>query len=271
MRLLPRLDTSAALSTLREMNGALAVELQSAEIRLSHPSQHWFPLGGRVASEELRALRRTLDGLAMEHGFPADLSVQREGMGSQAGWDRALGRALVDHLERMGAAELDHPDTWTWLGTTLLPHLIVWRWGWPHDPEELEAPRRRRRYERYIGTLRSGLRRPWYRTVMYAEDGHEYPDLNEDHLVQIEERPSLGAEPEVGRALLQGIVRAYAEGVLDPERQSAGQREEAVRQAARWLVAENVVMPLGLLEPSQLKDRMQQAVGEALQAQEESS
>lgn len=261
--LLPRLDRDTALVELTEMRGATAADLRGS-VRTTHPGQHWYPLGNRVVDQTLGDLRRELEALADRFGFPTALSTIRGGgRHGQADWDRDLGRLLADHLSVDRFPGLEHPDVWTWFGLALAPDLIAWRWGWPEVNPDWKPGGHRRAYERWLGTLRQGLRRPWYRTVQYADPGGLYPDLLEDHLVQIEERPSLGADPAVGRQLLDGISQAYTEGVLEQSVESAV-REKAVRHAAKIVLAENTVLPLWVRGPGELRATMVHLIGEGV-------
>ncbi|MCU1365753.1 MAG: hypothetical protein JWN39_1392, partial [Ilumatobacteraceae bacterium] len=102
---------------------------QSPEFFIDNPidiRRAEFHSGGeqRISESQLLAWRRDLNDWAYDRGFPAPLNTER-----RSAWDVELGVRLLEDTQEL--PEAFHPDVWCWLATHLLPHFIVYRWGWP--------------------------------------------------------------------------------------------------------------------------------------------
>ena len=102
-------------------------------------------------------------------------------------------------------------DVWTFVATSLAPDIVHWRFGTAR--------------ERYLGGVRNTFQRLWMRgrVLDRGADHHErwqlLEKLTEDALVQITERPSLGGDPVLARAIAEAWLRAslrYGGGAMEP-------------------------------------------------------
>ena len=97
-----------------------------------------------------------------------------------------------------GAALRD--EFWSFVGIVVASNVVLWRFGTSR--------------ERYLGGVRNTFQRLWLRArVLDRGAGSEnrwqlLNDLTEDALVQIMERPSIGADPLLARSLAEAWVGA---------------------------------------------------------------
>ena len=151
---------------------------------LSHPAITFAPTGGnRAGSDDVRQARDAIEEVARSAGYPGPL-------GSEAarGFDLRCGRALYGQL-RIVTADAANDGVWAFLTCVVVPHLACWRFS-------------RRTAERILGGPRNTFRRLWWRERVLGDDhGERLEQLNEDELVQIMERPSLGGNGRVAGRL----------------------------------------------------------------------
>lgn len=232
--LLPRLPNVAAEPILDQM-------FTSEQFRWSGFSADALPEGTRyaatggstIASGRLRALRTELTELAGQFGFGAG-----RGRKDHAGFDAALAPWMTGTPEfRSGEALRD--DTWCFLAVAVAPDIVHWRFGTSR--------------ERYLGGVRNCFQRVWLRACA-LDRGPADPDrwglvnqLTEDALVQITERPSIGADPLLARALAEGWVRCA-------NRIGRGRMETVMRLATLRLRIRNEVQALSLLDEGDRAD-----------------
>ncbi len=129
---------------------------------------------------------------------------------SHAKFDMEMAASLAeDPLFETGEALRD--DVWTFVGVTLAPDIVHWRFG------DARA--------RYLGGVRNTFQRLWMRgRALDRGAGHGkrwqlLGELTEDALVQITERPSLGGDPALARAIAEAWVRAslhHGRGAMEP-------------------------------------------------------
>lgn len=201
--------------------------------------------GSRVDPRQLRELRQGLVSIAEEHGFGT-----RDARATQAKFDAALGAWLVQQpLLRAGEALRD--DVWSFVGMVMAPDIVHWRFG--------------KSKERYLGGVRNTFQRLWMRARV-LDRGEDVEDrwglldsLTEDALVQITERPSIGADAVLSRALAEAWVRASF-------RVGRGQMEDVMRQAILRLRIRNEIRSLSLLPEHELAGLLDQFFDNAAEA-----
>lgn len=189
--MLPRLSITAIDQHLEDLR-----EGGSATHQTDLPEAITFgPVGGSpVQPEAIRQLRLTIEGVAQACGYPDDDSVA-----ARARFDVACARTLADHsLFQSGEALRD--DVWGFMATALLSSVSAWRYG--------RVP------ERFHGGVRNTFQRLWLR-ARAVDRGPTSDDrwglleaLTEDAFVAIVERPSIGGDPRLARAVAEAWVRA---------------------------------------------------------------
>lgn len=195
---LPRLSGSTTWRPLLDHYGKPAEELANLAIDLRRSEFH--PAGERqVTVEELMSWRDDLNDWAYTHAFPNPLNTER-----RSTWDVDLGLRLLADTD--GLPEAVHPDVWCWLATNLLPHFVVYRWGWPARREGA-PPEGRSPWARFGGDLRNGLRLAMHRITTYG------PDIarraSEQEFQSIQYRPAFGLDQRVAKVVLRTLVEAW--------------------------------------------------------------
>lgn len=156
------------------------------------------PTGGvRINDAQLQELRNQLVKIANAHGYSDDST----GRSRLADFDAAVSQYLaLEGLLDSGEALRD--DVWSFIGAVVCPDIVHWRFG--------------RAQERYLGGVRNSFQRLWMRgKVMDRGETHSdrwglLRELSEDAMVQITERPSIGADPDLALAIAEAWVRAAA-------------------------------------------------------------
>ena len=150
--------------------------------------------GARASDSELQALHVGILDTASNCG------MGREGIRNEhARFDREAAAWLADH-GLICDGEALRGEFWSFVGVVIAPQVVSWRFG--------------RSRERYLGGVRNTFQRLWLRARV-LDRGTEHVDrwgllaaLTEDALVQITERPSIGADPVLARSLAEAWVRA---------------------------------------------------------------
>jgi hypothetical protein len=229
--LLPRLPAPAAEQMLDEMFAADEFQWPGfAGDQLPDGARYAATGGSAILASRLKTLRTELADLAARFGFG---SGKR---GDHAGFDAALAPWIAGIPEfRSGEALRD--DVWCFIAVAVAPDIVHWRFG--------------RSRERYLGGVRNCFQRVWLRARV-LDRGPDHPErwglveqLTEDALVQITERPSIGADPLLAGALAEGWVRCAA-------RIGRGRMEAVMRLATLRLRIRNEVRAMSLLDPDEL-------------------
>lgn len=204
--LLPRLPDAAAEILLQQhMSGGFATWPGFKPDDLPASVRFAATGGSQVTSTQLGELRSRILQIARSNGF-GDPDVRA----THAKFDAELSASLAeDSLFESGEALRD--DVWTFVGTALAPDIVYWRFG--------VAPKR------YLGGIRNTFQRLWLRGRT-LDRGTDHSDrwlllreLTEDALVQITERPSLGGDPALARAIAEAWLRAalqHGRGAMEP-------------------------------------------------------
>ncbi len=187
--------------------------------------------GSPVSPTQLAVLRDRMLRIARSNGLGAT-----DTRASHAKFDAQMAAMLAeDPLFASGEALRD--DVWTFVGTSLAPDIVNWRFG---------AVR-----ERYLGGMRNTFQRLWMRgRALDRGPGHRkrwqlLDELTEDALVQITERPSLGGDPVLARAIAEAWLRAS-------QRHGRGAMEPIMRRAALRIRIWNEIRSLADLPSGEL-------------------
>ena len=162
--------------------------------------------GGSPANRrDLVKLRETVVQRARANGFGARGSAT-----SHARFDAELGASFAE-MPLLSSGEALRDDFWTFIGVTLAPDVVHWRFASSRA--------------RYLGGVRNTFQRLWLR-ARALDRGDQHPrrwqlleELTEDALVQITERPSIGADPVLARAIAEGWLRAsthHGKSAMEP-------------------------------------------------------
>jgi hypothetical protein len=177
---------------------AAAEDLANTAVDLRHAQFH--PAGERRATEaDLLEWREDLNAWAYAEGFPAPLNEA-----SRSAWDVALGVRLLEDTEHL--PESQHPDVWCWLATHLLPHFIVYRWGWPNMSGD-EPPTGRAPWTRFGNTDKNGLLVARHRIRAYGPDLAK--EATEQEFQSIQFRPAFGIDQRVARVVLETLITSW--------------------------------------------------------------
>ena len=161
--------------------------------------------GSRADRKDLVTLRKNVVRTARANGLGTPGSSV-----SRARFDAELGASFAE-MPLLSSGEALRDDFWTFIGVTLAPDVVRWRFG---------AAR-----ERYLGGVRNTFQRLWLR-ARALDRGEQHPrrwqlleELTEDALVQITERPSIGADPVLARAVAEAWLRGrrhHGKGAMEP-------------------------------------------------------
>lgn len=230
--LLPRLPAPAADRLLDHMFGDGTFRWSGFDPLALPEEVRYAPTGGTTVSPaRLKQIREDIVRIARNFGFP-DTPVH----GGHAAFDTALGQWTA-RIGELNSGEALRNDVWAFLTIAVAPEVVHWRFGGAR--------------ERYVGGVRNAFQRVWLRAKA-LDRGSDHPDrwellreLSEDALVQITERPSIGADPNLARELAEAWVRATA-------RYGRGRMEGLMRLATLRLRIRNEVRDLALLPRDEL-------------------
>lgn len=196
---LPRASGTAAWQPLVELHGKNVEQLLDNPIDLRRAEFH--PAGKeRITETQLLQWRGDLNDWAFDRGFPAPLNEQR-----RSAWDVDLGMRLREDTANL--AEALHPEVWCWIATNLLPHFVVYRWGWPKLAEGETKVEGRAKWSRFGSDLRNGLRLALHRILVHGSD--VAGRASEQEFQSIQYRPSFGLDQRVAQLLLRSLVDAF--------------------------------------------------------------
>ncbi len=211
--------------------------------RNSQREKEFAPVGGRpIANSELSRLRVAIEEIAADHDYPAPIHP-----GARSVFDAKVQQLFVDislgrqnGIPRLPLGEAIRPEVWAWCTTILVPHIIKWRWS---DAVEKD------RDERFTGAIyRNALGRLWYYAhQLGCSDGTEdwkglLEPLGEDQKVGLFERSSLGANPDICRA----VARVWRD--ISAQNRS----ERLFREAMKALIVRGAIQRLDSLNEGTL-------------------
>ncbi len=230
--LLPRLPGPAAEAIVQKFLNSDPGDWRSFDSRELPRTIRFAATGGNRATErELLELRHGLKTLAERHGFKSGAIEGKPGK-----FDTDCTKWLADQaLFKSGEALRD--DVWSFIGAVLAPDIVLWRFGSSS--------------ERFFGGIRNTFQRLWIRGRV-LDRGSEHlkrweliEELTEDAFVQITERPSLGNDPILAKALAEAWLRASA-------RLGRGAMETVMRRAALSVRIRNEILCLSELQGPKL-------------------
>jgi len=196
---LPRPPSGPTWAALREHYGKDVKDI--CEIDFDLRSATFHTPSSAVEKSQLMAWRTDLNEWAFQKGLldgAKNVSI--------SDWDVDLGVRLVADIGTL--PEFLHPETWCWIATNLLPHFVVFRWGWP-ALEDGEVPNTASRWVRFGRDLRNGLRLATHRIFTYGEELSRL--ATEQEFQSIQYRPAYGLDQRVARLILQTLVEAAAD------------------------------------------------------------
>ena len=196
--------------------------------------------GTPVTSNQLSAFRACILEVARRYGFGNTVRRARF-----AQFDAEMAAAFAEE-PLLASGEALRDDVWAFVGLSLAPDVVHWRFG--------------NSRERYLGGIRNTFQRLWMRG--HALDrGANHPNrwdllkaLTEDAFVQITERPSLGGNPVLARAIAEAWIRAsrhHGKGAMEP----------IMRSAALQIRIRNEIRSFADLPPDQLAEVLDDAFG----------
>lgn len=196
--------------------------------------------GARATSKQLSDLRTRILEIARRNGFSN--RGRRFGL---AQFDAEMAGSLAEDL-LFATGEALRDDVWAFVGLSLAPDVVHWRFGTSR--------------ERYLGGVRNTFQRLWMRGhALDRGADHQnrwqlLKELTEDAFVQIMERPSLGGDSELAKAIAEAWVRAsehYGKSAMEP----------IMRRAALQIRIWNEVRSLADLPSDQLAGILNDAFG----------
>lgn len=231
--LLPRLPDVAAVPLLEAFlaNPGAADRSSFDPTRLPDGVRFADTGGTRVSPDQLRKLHLDVVAIAQDSGYPDP--------GRYSEFDfRASVYLAESPLFMSGEALRD--DVWSFVSIVMFPGIVSWRF-------------RKDGRERYFGGVRNAFQRLWMR-ARTLDRGAGHPDrwglirdLTEDALVQIMERPSIGADPKVARHLAEAWVRAR-------DRYGKDGLENVMRGVTKLFRIRNVIRAYGVLPDEMLAE-----------------
>lgn len=191
----PRIPTQVAIGLLREFDGKPLSELRQAS-STDHLRAFYHPnYPYQVDTETLERIRGGVELIAIKYGFPGELKSQNDA----ADFDRETAAFLVRWMGIL-PVEAAIEEVWNFFTLVLLPHVGVWRY--PNKPGDYEYPR-------LIGKPRNVFRKLWWRAYVLGPELSA--KLGEDETVNIMERPSVGGNVALARAIVRSHERIRAE------------------------------------------------------------
>lgn len=243
--LFPRLDPLAVTASLEQLDALIAAAPRPLAIDRFPAATGYSASGGsQLDLGVLFVLRSRILAIANDCGFP-----ERGSTADRASFDHLVTAFLAD-IPQLASGEADRDDVWAFLATVLLPDVVQWRFSG-------------RSAERFHGGVRNTFQRLWMRAwaldrgVEAGEDRWLYTrELTEDALVQLTERPSIGADPRLCKA----IAKAWVE---TSRRIGRSPMEDLMRRAIVDLRIRNEVRMTGALSDNQLEAGVAEAFANA--------
>lgn len=191
----PRIPTQVAIGILREFEEKSLSELGQASAT-DHLRAFFYPnYPYQVEPSRLRSIRDGVVAIATTFGFPGELKSQN----AAADFDRQTAAFLVESMEIL-PVEAAIEEVWNFFTLVLLPDVGMWRY--PNKPGDYE-------YDRLIGRPRNVFRKLWWRAYVLGPELSS--KLGESETVDILERPSVGGNIALARAIVRSLERIRSE------------------------------------------------------------
>lgn len=232
----PRIPTQVAIGLLRDFDGKSLSELSDA-FATDHLRASFYPnYPHQVESSTLHRIRDGVVEIATKFGFPDEVKSQN----AAADFDRETAVFLAESMDIL-PVEAAIEEVWNFFTLVLLPDVGMWRY--PNKPGDYE-------YDRLIGKPRNVFRKLWWRGYVLGSELSS--KLGEDETVNIMERPSVGGN----RALARAIVRSHERIRSESEGRFAS--SEFLRTAMVRIRAINAVRGLTFLPDELLQAEIDQ-------------
>lgn len=190
----PRIDDPAAIRLISDLVKKTPVEAQEMATT-RHDHQYYYPTAAQFVSEEtLTDFRNKVINMAGELGFPHSTSSDQ-----RRTFDQEMSYLLSTELELI-PAEAANQEIWNFLTLVLLPDVAKWRYPNPSNVID---------YSRWLGGHRNVFRKLWWREVTLGRKFNR--ELGEDEAVGIMERPLLGGQAPVARAMVSALLKMEEE------------------------------------------------------------
>lgn len=233
--LLPRLSRLGVKRLMAELGDDYSSD-EATSFLNDHASLSSFAASGGVRERRTaEEIARTIRQVAVECGFPSS-----SGQTGRAKFDRDAAIALMS-FGALATGEGLRDDVWAYLAAVLLPELVRWRFE-------------NASHERFGGGVRNTFQRLYMRASaldLGSDVGVNrwrlLRALTEDAHVAIFERPSIGGNPTLARAVALGWAHAAA-------RQTKGEMEGVMRRAIKLLRLRHQIVDLGVLEDHELAE-----------------
>jgi hypothetical protein len=243
--LFPRLDPLAVAQSLEQLDTLISEASRPLAVgRLPATTRYSASGGSQLDLSVLADFRAQIIAIASDCGFP-----ERGATSDRARFD-LLATSLLAEFAPFESGEADRDDVWAFLATILLPDVVQWRFSG-------------RSADRFHGGIRNTFQRLWMRAWALdcgPETGEQrwlyVRELTEDALVQLTERPSIGADPR----LCQVIAKEWVE---TSRRIGRSPMEDVMRRAIIDLRIRNEVRMTGALSADQLDASVAEAFANA--------
>lgn len=196
--------------------------------------------GTPVTAASLSSLRWDLVAMARRHGFA------REGARPSHALFDAETAAWLAQSDLFATGEALRDDAWAFVAAVLAPDIVHWCFG--------------SSTERYAGGVRNTFQRLWMRGRA-LDRGADHPErwrlleeLTEDALVQITERPSIGGDRVLARAVAEAWHRAV-------RHHGKSAMEEIMRRAILSIRVRNEIRSLADLPATDLASFLEGVFG----------
>ena len=194
--LFPRLDSLCVEQCLENLDALIAEAGRPLSDERLPAGTGWTAIGGgQVSYNLLFELRSAVVADAKACGFP-----DRGSVADRARFDVLATVTLAD-FEPLASGEADRDDVWAFIATILLPDVAAWRYA-------------DRSFARFEGGVRNTFQRLWMRASA-LDLGPEAGEgrwslvtaLSEDAMVQLTERPAIGADRDLSIAIAKAWVK----------------------------------------------------------------
>jgi hypothetical protein len=243
----PRIDELHARRLIDELAGSTPADIHmrlAGQADLSHPIATYYTTGTRVPALRLAAVRREVVAVATGAGFPQGHDNRLRPISE---FDHRCAGILYRTMQIL-PADAAATGVWSFLSLVVLPDVVIWRY--PN-----RAPVRLTGHPR-----RNALRRLWWRAHILGDGPDDPPAvLGEDQLVAIMERPTIGGDRRIARALCCAyLVTSTQRPSLPPMR--------LMREAAKRLTRLTPFLAVGALPDAALQALLAEVLDSAAAA-----
>lgn len=195
----PRINDPAAIRLATEL-----IKITPADAAVlattRHDHQYYYPTASQFVQESvLGNFRDAAIAIASDLGFPHQASSNQKRK-----FDQEMASLLSTNLELI-PAEAANDGIWNFLTLVLLPDLAKWRYPNPAGAVD---------YNRWLGGQRNVFRKLWWREVTLGQELNS--QIGEDEAVGIMERPLLGGQALVARAMVRALLTVEKEFTDQP-------------------------------------------------------